>query len=59
MEPGTPEENVIKMLDSSADSWGDLFLHLMGKVVQHPYFGIAVLAAVVYLAVSARKGKRR
>lgn len=59
MEPGTPEDNVIKMLDHSANSWSELFFNLVSKAANHPYFGIAVLAAVAYLLYSGLKGKRR
>lgn len=57
-EPGSPEDAVVQWLDSKAHNLGEVLIHLVNPVINHPYFAVAVLAAVVYL-LAARKGKRR
>lgn len=57
-EPGSPEDAVVQWLDGRAETFEAAFFALVNPIVQHPYFAIAVLAAVVYL-VFARKGKKR
>lgn len=59
MNAGSPEDVVIKWLDSTAEDWGDVFIHYGEKALHHPYFIVACLAVLVYLMVAARKNKRR
>ena len=58
-EPGSPEDMVVQWLNEKADSLEGVFFLIVVPIVQHPYFAVAVLAAVVYLAVAAGKKKRR
>jgi len=49
---------VVQWLNDRAEVLEAVFFTLVSPIVNHPYFAVAVLAAVVYLA-AARKGKRR
>jgi hypothetical protein len=57
--PGSPEDAVVNWLNDRWEVVEAAFFALMRPVVQHPYFAVAILAVVVYLAVAARKGKGR
>lgn len=56
--PGSPEDMVVMWLNDKAETLEAVFFAAVGPVVQHPYFAVAVLVVVVYLAI-ARKGKGR
>lgn len=56
--PGGPEEAVLQWLGERAEVFEATFFAFVGPAVQHPGFAIAILATVVYLAIS-RKGKKR
>lgn len=58
-EAGSIEDEIVQWLNGRAETFESAFFALVGPIVQHPYFAIAILVVVVYLAVAARKGKRR
>lgn len=56
--PGGPEEAVLRWLGSRAETFEAAFFALVGPIVQHPYFAIAILAVAVYLVVAARSKRK-